>query len=308
MKTIKLTQGQQFGRWTVLSRAATRLMGGKSVSYWICQCKCGTLKEVKQSGLLANETRSCGCLQRESASRQFKDITGQRFGRLIVIQRSERKSCREWLWECVCDCGNVIETAGSRLRNATSRSCGCLQKEWASNFAKHLIAENITHGLSSTPEYAAYANAKDRCINSNNQSWKDYGGRGIEFRFASFEQFIAHIGRKPSSDFSLDRIDNDSHYMIGNVQWSTESQQKWNRRIPKRRQSGFSSVSGLKGVTPKGRQWQVAICFDGELKYLGSFNSKIEAARKYDATVIEHFGPAACTNESLGLLPARVVA
>jgi hypothetical protein len=81
-----------------------------------------------------------------------------------------------------------------------------------------------------TPEYRAYHHAKDRCNNSKDKGYPYYGGRGIEFRFKSFEEFITHIGLKPNPRLSLDRIKNDGHYEIGNVQWATRSQQTKNRR------------------------------------------------------------------------------
>ena len=86
------------------------------------------------------------------------------------------------------------------------------------------------HGMSGTPEYCAFIDAKKRCNNSNNKNYHYYGGRGIEFRFASFQEFIAEIGARPSKDYSLDRINNDGHYEVGNVKWSMQSGQLRNRR------------------------------------------------------------------------------
>lgn len=77
----------------------------------------------------------------------------------------------------------------------------------------------------------AYMAARRRCNDSNNSGYKWYGGRGIEFRFKSFVEFIDHIGRKPSKEYSLDRIDNNGHYEIGNVRWATIDLQLKNRRV-----------------------------------------------------------------------------
>jgi hypothetical protein len=82
-------------------------------------------------------------------------------------------------------------------------------------------------------EYQAYANAKARCSNPNHPQWPDYGERGIQFLFESFEQFLDHVGPRPRG-LTLDRIDNDSHYMIGNVRWATWDEQARNRR-PRRK-------------------------------------------------------------------------
>lgn len=86
------------------------------------------------------------------------------------------------------------------------------------------------HGLSRTPEYRAFHSAKQRCINKDNPMYCNYGMRGIKFLFESFETFIEHIGRRPSPRYSLERIDNDGHYEIGNVKWATNGEQVSNRR------------------------------------------------------------------------------
>jgi|ERR1035437_699249 hypothetical protein len=84
-----------------------------------------------------------------------------------------------------------------------------------------------------TPEYSAYANAKARCANPNHPSYPGYGGRGIEFRFFSFNQFLLCIGNRPTglmpsgkAVYSLDRYPNpNGHYEVGNVRWATQKQQ-----------------------------------------------------------------------------------
>ena len=85
------------------------------------------------------------------------------------------------------------------------------------------------HGLSGIPEHRAYVGAHSRCSNPNMRQWKNYGGRGIKFLFTSFEQFLSHIGLKPSPELSLDRIDNDGNYEVGNVRWATKAQQMASR-------------------------------------------------------------------------------
>lgn len=93
------------------------------------------------------------------------------------------------------------------------------------------------HGASGTPEYAAFIAAKYRCTNPNGPDYVRYGGRGIEFRFSSFEEFLDALktednptGLRPSPELTLDRIDNDGHYEIGNVRWATWEQQCASRR------------------------------------------------------------------------------
>ena len=89
---------------------------------------------------------------------------------------------------------------------------------------------NHRHGMWGTSEYRAYNNAKQRCQNPKNTRYADWGGRGIEFRFQSFEEFYEEIGIMPSPKHQVDRKNNDGHYEKGNVRWATRSQQTRNVR------------------------------------------------------------------------------
>ncbi len=99
-----------------------------------------------------------------------------------------------------------------------------------------LHTHNRKHGMSGAPEYKAFLNARDRCENSKDKRYAEYGARGIKFRLESFEQFFAHIGPRPEGVdgigkalYSLDRIDNDGDYCIGNVRWATRLEQEHNK-------------------------------------------------------------------------------
>jgi len=108
-----------------------------------------------------------------------------------------------------------------------------------------------THGESgknSTPEYRSYSHAKARCNNPNNHAYKDYGGRGIEFRFTSFEEFLEHLGRRPSLKYTLDRFPNkNGHYEKDNVRWATKKEQANHRRN--------SHLVTLNGITATLSEW-----------------------------------------------------
>jgi len=106
---------------------------------------------------------------------------------------------------------------------------------------------NFRHGHyvggTGSPEYKAYQAARQRCTNPNYPRFDDWGGRGIEFRFTSFEEFLAEVGLKPSPVLTLDRIENDGHYEHGNVKWSTPHDQRVNAR-PRRSIAERDSVTG----------------------------------------------------------------
>ncbi len=94
----------------------------------------------------------------------------------------------------------------------------------------HARITNLKHGMSFSPEYIAYRNAKTRCTNPNDQAWVNYGGRGIRFLFTSFQQFFDEIGPRPTRNHSLDREDVNGHYEPGNVRWATRYVQEANKR------------------------------------------------------------------------------
>jgi hypothetical protein len=162
--------------------------------------------------------------------RQAKNITGHRFGRLIPLKPTY-KTHYGWYWLCLCDCGTKKEVSGIFLRDKSTRSCGCLRRE-------RIRKVNTKHGYAShvgrAPEYRSYCGAKVRCRNKNSKDYPNYGGRGIQFKFESFEEFLQEIGPRPSAKHSVDRIDNDGHYEPGNVRWATTRIQANNRRNSRR--------------------------------------------------------------------------
>lgn len=153
----------------------------------------------------------------------FKDIEKEKFGRLLVIGFAGRlgNKSKHSFWRCKCDCGNIVRIRYNRLVSYKTRSCGCLMRE-----------ARIKHNKSQSPEYKSYQCAKARCINPSDHAYKDYGGRGIEFRFKSFEEFYAELRDKPEPKYlySVDRIDNNGHYEKGNVRWATTKIQGKNKR------------------------------------------------------------------------------
>jgi hypothetical protein len=155
------------------------------------------------------------------------------------------ESCQGW----VLDDGVIVQ-CGKRFPLGISPSkrrdhflkCAARTELWAKEYGfqlgmrveplveeRKVVCRKGPKGLLRS-ESQAYSNAKGRCIDSENRSFPCYGGRGIEFRFTSFEEFINHIRPKPSPELSLDRIENDGHYEAGNVRWATMQEQHANRR------------------------------------------------------------------------------
>jgi hypothetical protein len=149
---------------------------------------------------------------------RFIDETGNTHGLWSVLEYRGRK-----YWLCRCACGREAEVTGDNLRSKKSRSC-------------HSCALT-THGMSKTsPIYSTWEHIIQRTENPNNDSFHNYGGRGIHLYppwrndFAAFEKYIADELGPRKRGRTLDRIDNDAGYVPGNLRWATKTEQQQNRR------------------------------------------------------------------------------
>jgi hypothetical protein len=123
----------------------------------------------------------------------------------------------------------------------------------------------------------------------NNPSYVNYGGRGITIcdRWLIFENFLCDMGLKPSSDLSIERVNNDGNYEPGNCKWGTQTEQNKNRRLSPLNTSGYRGVSfdSVEGL------YHAYISVDGRLIKLGRFRDPVAAATARDKAAIKYFGP-----------------
>lgn len=147
-------------------------------------------------------------------------------GKLSIICEAGVDAHGNILWTCRCSCGATAIKSNNALSNgATSCSVSCGVTD--SN------KRRATHGKWKTKEYRTWSQLKQRCLNSNSNSYERYGGRGLIVEpdwIASFTVFLADVGEAPHKKASLDRIDNSVGYVRGNVRWVNIITQQNNMR------------------------------------------------------------------------------
>ncbi len=167
----------------------------------------------------------------------IQDYIGKRYGRWIILAEGIPQKFGKYYHKYVkakCDCGTESNIGLSMLKTGNSTSCGCFGREWSSKNA-------TTHGLcmkdgERSREYTIWTKMKYRCLNPNSKDYAHYGGRGITVcdRWKnSFPNFIADMGYRPSSDYSIERIKVNEGYNPDNCKWIPKREQPKNTRVTK---------------------------------------------------------------------------
>lgn len=120
---------------------------------WKCICDCGKETIVATRSLISNHTNSCGCYKKDRVRQAtLKDLTGKRFGKLLILGYSHSDN-EKTIWRAICDCGNekLIRSDSLTKSRKSTQSCGCLQRESASN--KRGILNNLWRGGGNGSKY-----------------------------------------------------------------------------------------------------------------------------------------------------------
>lgn len=235
----------KFGRLTITSFNEKE----KNSSYWNYICECGNSGKVRQDALLSTvrPTLSCGCLQKEKATKHAKytkenngglsqqeirknnkianelkfNIKNKIFGELTVIDTNGVNNSTK-VWDCICNCGKRVKLSYTSLTRTSkpTKSCGHLQ-----------VQISTTHGLTNSSEFKVWTGIKERCLNSNNPNYINYGGRGITICnrwLNSFENFLNDMGSKPDINSTIERVNVNGNYEPLNCIWLDSKYQNRN--------------------------------------------------------------------------------
>lgn len=154
--------------------------------------------------------------------------SGDVIGRYLILNEAERRGSKRY-YLCKCECGNEKEVRMDSLRNGKAISCGCYNKEMS-------IKANTKHGMYKTRIYRIWHGMKSRCLNYNNDSYKNYGGRGISIcsewmDFSAFKKWSIINGYK---DFlTIERVNVNGNYNPQNCTWISMEEQRRNTTVTK---------------------------------------------------------------------------
>lgn len=209
---------------------------------------------------------------------KYGDLTGQRFGKLLVI---EKDPCGgKYKWRCLCDCGNYSSPRMYSLVNMTTTSCGCSRRK-----------VGVKHHLSN-PTYGTWSSMLSRCLNPKKKEYKAYGGAGITVcdrwnihKGGSFLNFLEDMGERPEG-MTLNRVHGNKSYSKETCEWATCSEQCFDQKLK------VSNTSGVTGVSwdRSKNKWVAYISVQKKQIRLGNRDNFQDAVSLREEAELKYFG------------------
>jgi hypothetical protein len=176
------------------------------------------------------------------------DRTGQKFGKLTVIEQAGRNNLKKVLWKCRCDCGNFVNVVSGSLITGNTESCGC-------------VIPNFKHGGWKKSSYNTWRAMIRRCNNPKDKDYPRYGGKGVSVcpEWLDYATFAQYMG-EPVGKETLDRINPAGNYEPKNCRWASPTVQARNIKLPKSNKTGYTGVlfhqnKYYANITSKGKKY-----------------------------------------------------
>ena len=241
---------------------------------WLCKCNCGKYKckhyiHVTSRNLGEGRVQSSGVPDVVENGSVFKELT------VVKIDHIDNRG--RYYYLCNCSCGKTTVVAGSSLRSGSTISCGHV---WYNK-----IKQPKSHGLSHDPAYNCWCDMVHRVTHKCDRNYERYThtieGALIEEEWINDPQkFLDYIGKRPSKEYSIDRINPTKGYVKGNVRWADRTTQAINK---------IAKNNKIIGVNKNGNSWSAMIQYRKKSYYLGTYKNKIDAMKaRYEAE--EKFG------------------
>lgn len=304
VKVRKDLTGMVFGRLTVIEQAEDYVNpnDGKRIARWLCKCSCQEDKFITTNGtsLTRGLTKSCGCYAKERISEaKLIDLTGKKFGRLTVINRSKNDYIYKGKiyprWSCICDCGNPVEVIGDELRSGNTKSCGCYASEMTTKRNKELLKSYndieehgkyiIMYTSKREPIYIDtedYDKVKDIC-------WFIGDGNYIHGTLEGEKYQLHRLIMDCPDDLLVDHIGGDltrNDNRKFNLRYATHSQNTQNIKKHPRNKSGVTGVSW----DSTAQKWMVGITKDRHHHTIGRYDKFEDAVEARLKAEDEYFG------------------
>lgn len=249
----KIMPGFRVGKLTVTAPTGARKNG---YTVWNCACDCGGSVRLDTRTLQRGTVGDCGCETKVKPGQ--RDLTGQRFGRLVCLTPTELRSANggSVVWRCQCDCGNQCLAVSRQLLSGYKKSCGCLGHPPLKDFVGKRF------GMLTVLEYAGKREGMHR--------WKCLCDCGRE---TVVGQTLLQSGKTKSCGcLQKEMITENLRFVDGTSVTHLESL---------RGRTISTNTSGYNGVyrQRKTGKWAAQIGFKGKTYYLGAYD-KIEDAVK----------------------------
>lgn len=206
-------EGQRYGRLTVIKRDISVHPSKTNGYYWLCKCDCGNEKVVRQCHLRAGKTASCGCLAKDFQQTPRIDMSGKKFGKLLVLKYFGSSGGDGAIWLCICKCGNEKKLSAGQLNAGGFQSCGkCRRISWSgygdisgwywNTLKRNAKKRQMIFDLAIEDAWSLFQNQKGKCALT-----------GVDISFPKSG------GWKNRQTASLDRINSSFGYTKDNIQW-----------------------------------------------------------------------------------------